>query len=163
MKRNACGAMALCPIPTCLMPACLMPACLILACLAPSAPARAQNQAVDDLKGKIFDARMAKQTFAGGLKFCNELDGKHFYFQARDRVLDLEEYHRSLQNLAKQQVFNPEKHRPWTDQDAAERWNQVQKQAASDQANCQLAASLPALEKQLDELEKTSPAPEKKN
>ena len=158
MKRNACGAMALCPIPTC-----LMPACLILACLAPSAPARAQNQAVDDLKGKIFDARMAKQTFAGGLKFCNELDGKHFYFQARDRVLDLEEYHRSLQNLAKQQVFNPEKHRPWTDQDAAERWNQVQKQAASDQANCQLAASLPALEKQLDELEKTSPAPEKKN
>ena len=97
MKRFACGAMALC----------LMPACLILACLAPSAPVRAQNQAVDDLKGKIFDARMAKQTFAGGLKFCNELDGKHFYFQARDRVLDLEEYHRSLENLAKQQVFNP--------------------------------------------------------
>src|SRR5579862_2964078 len=77
------------------MALCLMPACLILACLAASAPVRAQNQAVDDLKGKIFDARMAKQTFAAGLKFCNELDGKHFYFQARDRVLDLEEYHRS--------------------------------------------------------------------
>jgi hypothetical protein len=30
----------------------------------------------------------------------------------------------------------------------------VQKQAASDQANCQLVASLPALEKQLDDLEK---------
>jgi hypothetical protein len=153
VKRFACGAMALC----------LTPACLILGCLAASAPVRAQNQAVDDLKGKIFDARMAKQTFAGGLKFCNELDGKHFYFQARDRVLDLEEYHRSLDNLAKQQVFNPEKHRPWTDQDAAERWDQVQKQAASDQANCELVASLPALEKQLDDLEKTSPAPEKKN
>ena len=153
MKRFACSAMALC----------LMPACLILACLAASAPVRAQNQAVDDLKGKIFDARMAKQTFAGGLKFCNELDGKHFYFQARDRVLDLEEYHRSLENLAKQQVFNPEKHRPWTEQDAAERWDQVQKQAVSDQANCQLVASLPALEKQLDELEKNPPAPEKKN
>jgi hypothetical protein len=153
VKRFACGAMA----------RCLTPACLILACLAASAPARAQNQAVDDLKGKIFDAHMAQQTFAGGLKFCNELDGKHFYFQARDRVLDLEEYHRSLDNLAKQQVFNPEKHRPWTDQDAAERWDQVQKQAASDQANCQLVASLPALEKQLDDLEKTSPAPEKKN
>ncbi len=101
MKRFACGAIA------------LMPACLILAC--PILPARAQNQAVDDLKGKIFDARMAKQTFAGGLKFCSELDGKHFYFQPRDRVLDLEEYHRSLENLAKQQVFNPEKHRPWTE------------------------------------------------
>ena len=43
--------------------------------------------AVDDLKGKIFDARMAKQTFGAGLKFCAEFDGKHFYFQARDRVL----------------------------------------------------------------------------
>ena len=153
MKRFACGALA----PS------LMPACLILACLMPSAPLRAQNQAADDLKGKIFDARMAKQTFAGGLKFCNELDGKHFYFQARDRVLDLEEYHRSLENLAKQQVFNPEKHRPWTEQDAAERWDQVKKQAASDQANCQLVANLPTLEKQLDELENKSQTPEKEN
>ena len=105
---------------------------------------------------------MAKQTFAGGLKFCNELDGKHFYFQARDRVLDLEEYHRSLENLAKQQVFNPEKRRPWTEQDATERWEQVQKQAVSDQANCQLVASLPAIEKQLDELEKNSRPREEK-
>ena len=93
----------------------------------------------------------------------NELDGKHFYFQACDRVLDLEDYHRSLENLARQQVFNPEKRRPWTDQDATERWEQVQKQAVSDQANCQLVASLPALEKQLDELEKNPPAPVKKN
>src|SRR6202140_2389844 len=123
-----------------------MPACLILACLIPSAPVRAQNQAVGALKGNVFDARMAKQTFAGGLKFCNELDGKHFYFQARDRVLDLEDYHRSLENLAKERVFNPEKRRPWTDQDAAERWDLVQKQAASDKANCQLVASLPAPE-----------------
>ena len=153
VKRFACGAVA----------RWLMPAVLVLACLAASASARAQNPAADDLKGKIFDARMAKQTFAGGLKFCNELDGKHFYFQARDRVLDLEEYHRSLENLAKQQVFNPEKHRPWTEQDAAERWDQVQKQAASDQANCQLIASLPGLEKQLDDLEKNPPTAAKKN
>jgi hypothetical protein len=144
VKPFACGAIALC-----LMPAYLMPLTL----------ARAQNQAVDDLKGKIFDARMAKQTFAGGLKFCSELDGKHFYFQARDRVLDLEEYHRSLGNLAKERVFNPEKRRPWTEQDAAERWDLVQKQAASDQINCQLVGSLPALEKQLDELEKKGPRP----
>jgi hypothetical protein len=137
--------------------------CLMSACLMPLTRARAQNQGIDDLKGKIFDARMAKQTFAGGLKFCNELDGKHFYFQARDRVLDLEEYHHSLENLAKERVFNLEKHRPWTEQDAAERWDLVQKQAASDQANCQLVASLPALEKQLDELEKKSPTSATKN
>ena len=58
MKPFACGAIALC----------LMPLTL----------ARAQNQAVDDLKGKIFDARMAKQTFAGGLKFCSELKASIF-------------------------------------------------------------------------------------
>ena len=146
MKRFACGAIA------------LIPACLIL-----SVPARAQNQDIDDLKGRIFDARMAKETFANGLKFCTELDGKHFYFLGRDRVVALEDYHRSLENLAKQQVFNPQTHKPWTEQDAAERWDFAQKQAAKDQADCQLVASLPALEKQLDDLEKNPSAPEKKN
>ena len=135
----------------------------IALCLMPLPPARAQNQTVDDLKGKIFDARMAQQTFASGLKFCSEFDGKHFYFQARDRVLDLEEYHRSPGNLAKERVLNHEKHRPWTDEDAAERWDLVQKEAARDQADCQLVASLPALEKQLDELERKSPRPATKN
>jgi hypothetical protein len=135
----------------------------IALCLMPLPPARAQNQTVDDLKGKIFDARMAQQTFASGLKFCSEFDGKHFYFQARDRVLDLEEYHRSLGNLAKERVLNPEKRRPWTDEDAAERWDLVQEEAARDQADCQLVASLPALEKQLDELERKSPRPATKN
>ena len=97
------------------------------------------------------------------MKFCNELDGKHFYFQARDRVLDLEEYHRALENLAKERVFNPEKHRPWTERDAGELWDLVQKLAASDQASCQLVASLPALEKQLNELEKNAPTSATKN
>jgi hypothetical protein len=143
VKPFACGAIAL--------------------CLMSLVPARAQDQTVDDLKGKIIAAHMAQQTFASGLKFCSEFDGKHFYFQARDRVLDLEEYHRSLGNLVKQQVFNPEKHRPWTEQDAAERWDLVQKEAASDQADCRLVASLPALEKQLDELDKTSPRSATKN
>ena len=53
----------------------------------------------------------------------------------------------------------PREHRPWTEQDAAERWDLVQKEAARDQADCQLVASLPALEKQLDELAKKSPTP----
>jgi hypothetical protein len=133
----------------------------IALCLLPAA-AHAQNQALDDLKGKIFDARMTKQTFANGLKFCSELDGNHFYFQPRDRVLDLEDYHRSLESLAQQKVFNPEKRRPWTDQDAAERWEQVKQQAVKDKDNCALVASLPDLEKRLDELEKKSPPAETK-
>jgi hypothetical protein len=141
----------------------LMPACLILACLMPLPSARAQNQAINDLKGKVFDARMAKETFAAGLKFCAELDGRHFYFLGRDRVVALEDYHRSLENLTREQVFNPKTHKPWNEQDAAERWDFAQKQAAKDQADCQLVASLPALEKQLDELEKTPQTPEKKN
>jgi hypothetical protein len=131
--------------------------------LIPSAPLFAQTQTIDDLKGKIFDARMAQQTFAGGLKFCSELDGSHFYFQPRDRVLDLEEYHRSLDGLVRQHVFNPQQRRPWTDEDAATRWAQVQQQALSDKANCALVASLPSLEQQLGELEKKSQASEKKN
>jgi hypothetical protein len=60
-------------------------------------------------------------------------------------------------------IRSSEKHRPWTEQDAAERWDLVQKEAASDQADCRLVASLPALEKQLDELEKKSPRPATKN
>jgi hypothetical protein len=135
--------------------------CAIALCLMPAA-GHAQNQAVDDLKGKIFDARMTKQTFANGLRFCSELDGHHFYFQPRDRVLDLEDYHRSLESLARQQIFNPEKRRPWTDQDATERWEQVKQQAVTDKANCDLVASLPDLEKQLADLEKTSPPAETK-
>ena len=43
--------------------------------------ARAQSHEIDELKGKIFDARMAQQTFVNGLKFCDELNGKSFYFQ----------------------------------------------------------------------------------
>ncbi len=134
----------------------------IALCLIPAA-ARAQNQAIDDLKGKIFDARMATQTFAGGLKFCHELDGKHFYFQPRDRVLDLDDYHRALDSLVRERTFNPEKRRPWNEQDAAERWEQVKREALQDKANCDLAASLPDLEKQLEELQKATPASDKKN
>jgi len=125
---------------------------------AAGAPDKTPQQAVDDLKGRIFDAKMAQKTFERGLKYCKELDGDHFYFLPRDRVLQLEDYHRSLEALAKQQAFYPEKRRPWTDQDAAERWVQAQKQAASDKANCALAASLPDLEKQLEELEKQQQA-----
>jgi len=123
---------------------------------------QAQSPAIDELKGKIFDARMAQQTFAGGLKFCEELNGKSFYFRLRNRVLNLEEYFQSLENLAKAQVFNPEKRRPWSLQDAKERWEEVKKQAAEDKQKCELVQSLPELEKQLQELQRNAAASEKK-
>jgi hypothetical protein len=122
------------------------------------APVRAQNAAINDLKGKIFDAKMAQQTFAGGLRHCSELNGSNFYFQARDRVLNLQDYHRSLDNLAAQGVFNPETKRPWNQEDANARWEQVRKEALQDQANCALVASLPELQKKLEDLQQQSAA-----
>lgn len=116
-------------------------------------PLHAQNAAIDDLKGKIFDAKMAQQSFAGGLRHCSELNGTNFYFQPRDRVLNLEEYHRSLDNLALQRVFNPETHKPWDQQTADARWAEVQKEAVQDRANCALVVSLPDLQKKLQELQ----------
>lgn len=108
---------------------------------------------INDLKAKIFDAKMALKTFVGGLRHCSELDGTNFYFQPRDRVLNLEEYHQSLDNLVKSQAFNPEKHRPWTDADARDRWEQVKKQATRDKEVCKLVSTLPELEKRLEEAE----------
>src|SRR5438552_4033165 len=88
-----------------------------------------------------------------------ELNGTNFYFEVRDRVLNLQDYHRSLDNLAAQGAFNVETKRPWNKQDADARWAQVQKQAVTDQANCALVSSLPFLQKKLKELEQQTGAP----
>jgi hypothetical protein len=117
-------------------------------------PLHAQTAAINDLRGKIFDAKMAEQTFAAGLKHCGELDGTTFYMQTCDRVLKLEDYHHSLDNLAAQGIFNPETKRPWNQQDADTRWDVIQKEAASDQATCALVASLPDPQKKLDDLQR---------
>ena len=138
MKRIACGAIAF--------------------ALMPGSQLHAQTSKINDLKGKIFDARMAQKTFVNGLKFCKELDGSTFFFEPRNRVLNLQEYHQSLENLAREGVFNPETRRPWNEQDASARWLQVQQEAVRDKYNCELVASLPQLEKQLAELEQTDPA-----
>lgn len=79
--------------------------------LIPPIVALAQSPNVNDLKAKIFDARMAEKMFVNGLRFCNELDGTNFYFEPRNRVLKLEDYHRSLENLASAQAYNPETRR----------------------------------------------------
>jgi hypothetical protein len=135
--------------------------------LAFSAPVRAQDTSKDtsinDLKAKIFDAKTVQQRFTSGL--CSELNGTNFYFQPRDRVLSLEEYHRSLENFVSEGMYDAETRRPWTKQDADARWAQVMVQARADQANCALVASLPFLQKKLDEMQQQAtqqraPAPE---
>lgn len=137
--------------------------CATSFCAGALAPGWAQTPAndalkgkIDELKGKIFDARMTQQTFAGGLKYCAELDGKSFYFHLRNRILNLDEYFRALENLVKAEVYNPEKRRPWSLEDAKERWEEVKKQAKEDKEKCELVRSLPQLEKQLAELQKNA-------
>lgn len=128
-------------------------------------PAHAQTPAMNDLRGKIFDAKMAEQTFAAGLKHCSELDGTNFYFEQRDRVLNLEDFHRSLDSLAQGGGYNPATKRPWTQQDADTRWREAQAQALKDKAKCALVGSLPDLEQQLAELRRAAaanPAPTQK-
>jgi len=97
-----------------------------------------------------------QRNFSGGLRHCNELNGTNFYFEQRDRVLNLQDYRHSLDNLAAQGGYNPETRRPWTKQDADARWAQVQKDAVTHQANCAAVASLPFLEKKLKEMEQQS-------
>jgi hypothetical protein len=130
---------------------------VVLFAVLTSTPLYAQNaqnaDAINDLKAKIFDARLAERNFSAGLRHCSELNGTNFYFEQRDRVLNLQDYRRSLDNLVTQGAFNPETRRPWNKQDAEARWAQVQKQATTDQAICAAVASLPFLEKKLKELQ----------
>ena len=122
-----------------------------------STPLYAQNaqnaDAINDLKAKIFDARLAQRNFSAGLRHCSELNGTNFYFEQRDRVLNLQDYRRSLDNLVAEGTFNAETRRPRNRQDAEARWAQVQKQATTNQANCAAVASLPSLRQKLKELE----------
>ncbi len=132
----------------------------VLLVLTVSTPLRAQNsEALNDLKGKIWETQLVQRNFAAGLRHCNELNGTNFYFEQRDRVLNLQDYRRSLDNLTAQGAYNPETKRPWSKQDADARWVQVQKDALTHQANCAAVASLPFLEKKLKEMEQQSGAP----
>jgi len=130
----------------------LLCGCATLFCFVAAAGGRAQSQEIDEVKGKIFDAHMAQQTF-GGLKYWGELNGTSFYFQLRNRILNLEEYFHSLESLVKAEVYNPAKRRAWTLDDAKERWEEVKKQAQEDKRKCELVQSLPKLEKRLQELQ----------
>ncbi len=130
----------------------------VLLVLTASTPLRAQNsEALNEIKAKIWEAQLVQRNFSAGLRHCNELNGTNFYFDQRDRVLNLQDYRRSLDNLTAQGAFNPETKRPWTKQDADARWAQVQKEAITGQANCATVASLPFLEKKLKELHQSAP------
>jgi len=119
-----------------------------------SSPLQAQTSpAANEIKAKIWAAQLVQRNSAAALRHCSELNGTNFYFAQRDRVLNLRDYRRSLDNLAAQGGFNPEARRPWNKQDADARWAQVQKDAVTDQANCATVASLPVLEKKLKEVE----------
>lgn len=134
--------------------------CAVLLVLTASTPLRAQNsEALNEIKAKIWEAQLVQRNFSAGLRHCNELNGTNFYFAQRDRVLNLQDYRRSLDNLTAQGAYNPETRRPWNKQDADARWAQVQKDAVTDQANCATVASLPFLEKKLKELVPQSATP----
>ena len=100
---------------------------------------------LNELKAKIWEGEVAQRNFAAGLPHCSELNGTNFYFSQQNRLLNLQDYRRSLDNLVTQGVFNR--------QDADARWAQVQKQATTDQANCTAVASLPSLRQKLKELQ----------
>jgi TPR repeat protein len=120
-----------------------------------SANGRALSQAIheiDEIKEKIVDAHAAQRMF-GGLKYCSELNGASFYSRLGDRVLNLEEYLRSLEGLVKAKDRNPAKQGPWTPEDAKERSEAVKRQAQEDKRKCELVQSLPKLEKRLQELQ----------
>src|SRR5438874_10638023 len=67
---------------------------------------------LNDLKAKIWEAELAQRNFSAGLRHCRELNGTNFYFQARDRVLNLQDYRRSLDNLVAQGAVNVTTHPP---------------------------------------------------
>lgn len=146
VRRAFCGVVAIS----------LIPSTTVLAQTPGGQNQNPPNPAISALKGRIAEAEDVQKTFANGLKFCSDLDGKSFYFEMRNRVFNLDDYHRSLTNLAKDQIYNPATQRPWSEKDATERWEQARKEAVRDQANCALVASLPQLHKQLDELQKNS-------
>ena len=101
----------------------------------------------------MWEAELVQRNFAAGLRHCNELNGTNFYLDQRDRVLNLQDYRRSLDNFVMAGTFNQETRRPWNKEDADARWAHVQKEATIDQANCAAVASLPSLRQKLKELQ----------
>src|SRR5262249_62418568 len=97
----------------------------LLLVLTASTPLNAQNsEALNDIKAKIWEAQLVQRNFAGGLRHCNEVNGTNFYLEQRDRVLNLQGYRRSLDNLLAQGAYNPDTKRPRSKKGAEDPWAQ---------------------------------------
>jgi hypothetical protein len=115
--------------------------------------ARADDTKIRILKLEILQIRHIEKKFAAGLKFCSNLDGKHVFLENQQRIVSIDAAEASLQNLIKDNVFNPAKKRPWNADDAAERIDQMRKLAEKERSDCASVAKLPSLQKELAELE----------
>ena len=122
-----------------------------------SVSGHAQNDSINDLKVKIFEAKTVQQTFGGGLKHCNEIDGKNFYLQPRDRVIRLDDFHRSLDSLVLGQVFNAETKRPWIRRTPMRAGIKYKSRRSTTRPNAIWSRTLPLLEKKLDDLQRQAP------
>jgi len=116
------------------------------------AMAPAQDQ-IQHLKFEVSRAEAVHKKFADGLKHCAVLDGQHFYMEKQKRIMLLSDYSKSIQNLVKDQAFNPEKNGPWTQKDGDDKIAYMTRVAAEEKTYCEMAAKLPALKQKLSELE----------
>ena len=67
----------------------------LLLAFAIATPLQAQTSAaLNEIKAKIWEAQLVQRNFAAGLRHCSELNGTNFYFEQRDRVLNLQDYRR---------------------------------------------------------------------
>jgi hypothetical protein len=99
-----------------------------------------------------------QQRFTVGLRHCSELNGTNFYFPTASSICKTIT---SLWKISSRRVCSipkPSGRRPSRTPDA--RWAQVTLQARADQANCALVASLPFLQKELDEMQQQAPPPQ---
>jgi hypothetical protein len=126
---------------------------VMLPALAPPTALRAEDAKIRILKLEIAQIRHIEKKFAAGLKYCGNLDGNHVFLENQQRILNLEVARASLDNLVKDNVYNPLKKRPWTSADAAERMQQMKRLADQEQSDCARVAKLPALQKELADLE----------
>jgi hypothetical protein len=129
---------------------------VVLPALLPPSTLLADDAQIRILKLEIAQIRHIEKKFAAGLKYCSNLDGNHVFLENQQRILNLDVARASLDNLVKDNVFNPLKKRPWTSADAAERMKQMKQLADQEKSDCARVAKLPGLQKELAELEAKS-------
>jgi hypothetical protein len=128
---------------------------------APWTVAQAQSPTLNELRGKVFDARMVQKMFANGLRFCNVLDGTNFYFAPQNRVLDLKEYHRSVESLAGDAGLQSGDPAAVECGGCRSALTKGKTASIARPRDLRVVASLPELEKRLEEMEEKCLAPQR--